>query len=240
MRGGTVVDEEGHFETPSGVNLEMAVHEPNPWIVRPPSDRRPSACRHSDCIPFWWIHQIELQGVSLRVVIAHSPPHHEEIEAMQMDRVAVRSQKACILQHQLHARVERQTRYSRALRRHEVLRRLPRVVERLRRIVREVRRKHTRDVEIVCLQQRHIRHYEADVVYRRDRPRPVQASRTRVQRETHSKEELLVQAMRHPRRILRRVKAAQTTAEVRHKCTVVDGRYHRQNYLTVGVGGFVV
>eukprot|EP00252_Welwitschia_mirabilis_P006788 TRINITY_DN1768_c0_g1_i3.p4 TRINITY_DN1768_c0_g1~~TRINITY_DN1768_c0_g1_i3.p4 ORF type:complete len:104 (-),score=2.41 TRINITY_DN1768_c0_g1_i3:1408-1719(-) len=103
MRGGTVVDEEGHFETPSGVNLEMAVHEPNPWIVRPPSDCCPSARRNRHRIPLRRIHQIELQWVSLGIVIAHSPTHYEEIEAMQMDRVAVRTQNVSVLQHQLHA-----------------------------------------------------------------------------------------------------------------------------------------
>lgn len=51
VRLGTIKHYEGHGQPPSCVNLEMAMYEPDPRVLRLESHRRPPAARHRHRVP---------------------------------------------------------------------------------------------------------------------------------------------------------------------------------------------
>lgn len=81
------------------MNFKVTVHKPSPWIISDEPDRYPAAGRDPDGVPLGRIDEVEFGGVSVRVEISDALTYHEEIEAVQVERVALRRHNARVLQY---------------------------------------------------------------------------------------------------------------------------------------------
>uniref|UniRef100_J3L5Q8 Uncharacterized protein n=1 Tax=Oryza brachyantha TaxID=4533 RepID=J3L5Q8_ORYBR len=175
----------------------------------------PSAGRHADGVALDGVDEVELGRVVHGVVVAEPLADHEEVEAVQVEGVALGAEDAGALHHQLHRRAVRQHDQPRPVGHVGVVRRRPRVVERRRRHGREVGEVHPAGpAGEVRLQQRRGGEHEGDVVHGRREPapvgplaRPVDGAGVRAQ--PHREEEPPVHLLRHVRRVLRRGEAAE-------------------------------
>jgi hypothetical protein len=151
------------------------------WVIRYEADHGPPAGRHRDGVPLLRVDEVELL-LRGRVVVAEPLRDDEEIEPVQVHRVALAPHQRRVLQHHLHRRVVRQRPHLRGLRSREQQRRgdaaqqqplrLVRVVERHGRLVGEVPRVHAvRRVPVPRVQHRHgvcVWELERLVVHARD------------------------------------------------------------------------
>ena len=86
-----------HLQTPACVDFQMAMHEPYTWIVSEEANSYPTAGRHTYCVSFNRIYEIEFGRVLLSIKVPKTLTNHKEIEAMKVQRVAFNSQNTCIL-----------------------------------------------------------------------------------------------------------------------------------------------
>lgn len=79
------------------MNFQVAVHKPSPRIISNEPDRHPAAGRDPDGVPLSRIGEVEFGRVFVRVEISDALTHHEEIEAVQVERMALRCHDARVL-----------------------------------------------------------------------------------------------------------------------------------------------
>ncbi|RWW25229.1 hypothetical protein GW17_00010437 [Ensete ventricosum] len=96
----SVLHDERHGQPPARVHLEVAMHEPNTWIVGHEPDRGPSSGGDADGVHVWRIDQVELRRHW--VVVAGPVADDVEAVAMQMDGMVLGAHRPRVLQHQLH------------------------------------------------------------------------------------------------------------------------------------------
>ena len=148
------------------------------WVISHKSNNCPSIYRHSHCVSQRWINKVEFRRIFLWVEVPETLCNNVEIVPMKKDRVVLRSDNASILQHNLHPRPKLQL---------VCLcpgNRLPQrtthvagVIKLHRRLPRKISGEHSRDSEVVSLQDGHVvRENERHVVHARSEPRPINGS----------------------------------------------------------------
>ena len=158
----------------------------------------------------------------------------EEVESVQVQRVALDAEDAGALHHQLHVGAVRDDHQLGPVGHVGVVGRRPRVVERRQRRHGEVRLVDAAgQAGEVRVQQRLGREHEGDVVHGRRELRRVGGAlargvgRARVRAQPHREEEPLVHRLRHRRRVLRRREAEELGREVADEAGVVELRQRR-------------
>lgn len=118
-----VLNDPRHFQPPTGVDFQVTVHKPSPRIVGDEPDRHPAAGRDADGVPLCRVGEVELGRVFVRVEVSDALTHHEEIEAVEVERVALRRDDARVLHYHFHDGVVRHHRHLRSAAHHQVIRR---------------------------------------------------------------------------------------------------------------------
>lgn len=76
------------------------------WIVCEKANCYPPSRRHANSVPLSWVNEVELGGVFLGVEVSKTLTYHEEVEAMEVKRVALGGNDASVLQYQLHGSIK--------------------------------------------------------------------------------------------------------------------------------------
>jgi hypothetical protein len=108
------------------------------WVVGTETDGNPAAGGHTDGVALDGVDEVVLGRVLRPVEVVEPLPDDVEVEAVEMQRMALGAEDAGVLHHQLHAGAERQHHHLGPVHHVGVVRRRPRVVERHERVVGEV------------------------------------------------------------------------------------------------------